>query len=165
MKAIDMTGKRFNRLTVIGRGANSSQGKAMWICECDCGNIVTVCGCNLRNSHTQSCGCLQCEQTSKASRTHGMTRTRIYHVWKQMRQRCLNPNHRRFGDWGGRGITICQEWQDSFEAFYDHVSQLPHFDEARYSLDRKNNDGNYEPGNVRWASPKEQSNNRRRKVS
>ena len=162
MKAIDLTGKRFNRLTVLERTANNSHGRAMWVCRCDCGNIVTVWGGNLRNGHTQSCGCLQREHASKASRLHGMTKTRIYSVWKQMRQRCLNPNHKRFNDWGGRGITVCREWQDSFEAFYDHVSQLPNFGESGYSLDRINNNGNYEPGNVRWATRKEQRHNRRK---
>jgi hypothetical protein len=94
-----------------------------------------------------------------------MAKTRIYHVWKQMRQRCLNPNHQRYRDWGGRGIKVHEEWKNSFEAFYAYVSQLPHFGEKGYSLDRINNDGNYEPGNVRWSTAKGQSNNRRRKVS
>lgn len=165
MRLYDMTGKTYNRLTVIERKPNDKQGGAMWLCQCDCGNKLVVSGKNIRNNHTQSCGCLQREQASKAARIHGMTMTRIHNTWKQMRQRCLNPHHRRFEDWGGRGITVCQEWQESFEAFYDHVAQLPHFGEKGYSLDRMDNDGNYEPGNVRWATKAEQANNRRKRVS
>ena len=79
-----------------------------------------------------------------------------------MKDRCFNERNKRFFDWGGRGITVCDEWKNSFQAFYDHVSQLPHFGEEGYSIDRINNDENYEPGNVRWATVKEQNNNKRK---
>ena len=87
--------------------------------------------------------------------------SKINGVWKDMKKRCFNTNCKAFEDYGGRGITVCQEWQDSFETFYGYVSQLPHFGEPGYSLDRINNDGNYEPGNVKWSTCKEQNNNRR----
>lgn len=101
--------------------------------------------------------------TSKALKTHGMRHTKIYHVWQSMKDRCNNSKNKRYVDWGARGIRVCDEWQDSFQKFYDHVSQLPHFAEEGYSLDRINNDGNYEPGNVRWATAKEQNQNQRKK--
>ena len=93
--------------------------------------------------------------------THGFKGTNIYNTWCNMKQRCNNKNYFQYEYYGGRGITVCDEWQNSFEAFYEHVSQLPHYGEEGYSLDRINNDGNYEPGNVRWATRKEQMNNRR----
>ena len=164
MKPLDMTGHKVNRLTVLSREPNAKDGSAMWLCRCDCGNLFVANGKNIRNNHTQSCGCLQRERSSESSVTHGKTRTRLHNVWKTMRQRCTNPNRRNFKNYGGRGICVCEEW-DSYEAFYDHVSQLPHFGEPGYSIDRINNDGNYEPGNVRWATASEQQRNKRRKVT
>lgn len=158
----DITGQKFNRLLVVSRAENSPNGKAIWFCKCDCGNTLKVCGCNLRNGHTQSCGCLQSERTAEASTIHGKAHTKIHSVWKAMKRRCTDPKNQDYHSYGGRGITVCQEWQDSFQAFHDHVSRLPHFGEKGYSLDRKNNNGNYEPGNVRWATAKEQANNSRR---
>ena len=164
-KLKDITGQKFNRLLVISRVENAKSGKAMWLCKCDCGNQLKVWGSNLRNGHTQSCGCLQIERTVKASVVHGKAHTSIHNVWKAMKRRCTDPKDQYFHCYGGRGITVCQEWQDSFQAFYDHVSQLPHFGEAGRSIDRINNDGNYEPGNVRWATAKEQANNKRKRGS
>ena len=164
MKPLDMTGQKFNRLTVLSREPNDKHGKAMWLCRCDCGNLLVVCGCNIRNNHTQSCGCLQRERTSEVAVLHGKAHTRLHNVWKSMRQRCTNPNSRNFKNYGGRGIRVCDEW-DSFDSFYDHVSQLPYFGEKGRSIDRINNDGNYEPGNVRWATTVEQEHNKRRKVT
>lgn len=157
----DITGQKFNRLLVVSRAENSKSGKASWNCKCDCGNMVVVWGSNLRNGHTQSCGCLQRERTSEASTTHGKTHTKIHTVWKTMKQRCFCKNHHKFKDYGGRGITVCDEWKNDFQAFYDYVSELPHFGEEGYSIDRINNDGNYEPGNVKWSTLKEQARNRR----
>ena len=160
----DLTGQKFNRLTVISREPNDKRGQAMWLCQCECGNYVVVKGSNIRNNHTQSCGCLQKEKTIEASTKHGKARSKPHIVWKGMIQRCFNPKHTGFENWGGRGVTVCDEWKNDFQVFYDYVSQLPHFGEKGYSLDRINNDGNYEPGNVRWATPKEQANNRRKKA-
>lgn len=165
MKPLDMTGRKFNRLTVLSREPNAKDGSAMWLCRCDCGNLFVAYGKNIRNNHTQSCGCFQRERSSEASVIHGKTRTTLHNVWKTMKQRCTNPNNQKYKDYGGRGITVCEEWLNSFEAFSDYVSQLPHFGEKGRSIDRIDVNGNYEPGNVRWATASEQQQNKRRKVT
>ena len=95
-------------------------------------------------------------------RTHGMEGTKIYYIWQAMKKRCGNPNCENYRNYGGRGIAVCDEWKNNFQAFYDYVSQLPHFGEEGYSLDRINNDGNYEPDNVKWSTRLEQRHNQRR---
>lgn len=165
MKALDLTGQRFGRLTAIKKTGTyispSGAKKIQWLCKCDCGAEIVAIAADLRSGHTNSCGCYQKERTSEASKTHGMRYTAIYHVWSAMKDRCGNPRNKRYEDWGGRGITVCDEWKNDFQAFYDYVSKLPHFGEAGYSLDRINNDGNYEPNNVRWATRIEQNSNKR----
>ena len=116
---------------------------------------------DLRRGHTKSCGCLRTQWLAEASTTHGLKHSSLYSHWSDMKNRCNNPRYKRFADWGGRGITVCDEWQKDFMAFYDHVTSLPHCGEKSYTLDRINNDGNYEPGNVRWATRYEQNMNRR----
>lgn len=168
----DLTGQKFGRLTVIERADSTKHGAARWLCKCDCGNDTVVIGDELRKGATRSCGCLAKETTSSRmkgctpyNKTHGKTGTLIYKEWSEMKRRCNNKNDKSYHNYGGRGISVCDIWQNSFEAFYDNVSKLPHFGEQGYSLDRINNDGNYEPNNVRWATAKEQANNRRRKTS
>lgn len=162
MKLIDLTGERFGRLLVVERAENHGKLPAWW-CICECGETVKVLGCNLRTGHTKSCGCVRKEVTAKRSITHGMSYDPVFGLWNTMCQRCSNPNNQKYFNYGGRGISVCEEWANSFKAFYDYVSKLPHFGEKSYSLDRINNDGNYEPGNVRWATPVEQANNRRQR--
>lgn len=94
-------------------------------------------------------------------KTHGMSQSPIYRKWHDMKTRCYYSGNISYKNYGGRGITVCEEWRNSFQAFYDYVSQLPHYGEPGYSLDRIDNDGNYEPGNVRWATKLMQMNNRR----
>ena len=167
MRGIDITGQRFGRLVAMRKTDERRDGCVVWECRCDCGKTSFVRStCLLRGTST-SCGCKAREsasaiaKTGKNRRTHGQNRTKTHVLWQHMKQRCFNPNISSFKDYGGRGISVCNEWRNSFQAFFDYVSKLPHFDEPGYSLDRINNDGNYEPGNVRWATRTEQNNNRR----
>ena len=157
---MDLVGQRFERLTVIERTENKGS-KAAWKCKCDCGGFTVAVSHDLISGHTKSCGCFQREQTSKASIKHGKRHIRLYSIWLSMKDRCFNPKNKRFCDWGGRGITVCDEWKNNFQSFYDYVSVLPHYNENGYSLDRINNDGNYEPGNVKWSTASEQNKNKR----
>lgn len=162
MKLDDLTGKTFGKLTAIGRGEDkifpSGQTGRTWVCKCQCGKEITVLARNLKSGNTKSCGCYALEFRTK----HDKWGTKVYKVWDNMRSRCLNPNSTGYKNWGGRGITIYEEWINSFDRFYEYVSKLPHFGEQGYSFDRINVNGNYEPGNVRWATYKEQTENRRK---
>lgn len=166
---IDMTGNRYGRLVVLERNGSVNGGQAKWLCQCDCGKQTTVRGQLLRNGHTQSCGCLasekKAERIAKRNRTHGGTYTRLYPIWHSMNQRCCEPTHKFYKDYGGRGITVCDEWRNSFEAFRDWA-MANGYDETvqrgQCTLDRIDNDGNYEPSNCRWVSMKVQATNRRR---
>lgn len=160
--AKDLTGQRFGRLVVLGPIGHDSGGKIMWECLCDCQNIVVVQGGNLRQKFTQSCGCLHKNMMSRKFKTHGMAGSPLYRIWQNIIERCFKPTNESYKNYGGRGITICDEWRHDFQAFYDHVSKLEHYGENGYSIDRINNlTGNYEPGNLRFATATEQSRNRR----
>lgn len=154
-KASDLTGQRFGRLVVLKRDLSYKKA-AYWICRCDCGNEATVQSCHLRSGATKSCGCLHMENAYKTTwEKHGDYKTRLYHIWIAMKGRCFNKKNKRYG---GRGITVCPEWSESFEAFRDWALANGYRDNL--TLDRKDNDGNYEPSNCRWATQKEQQNNR-----
>lgn len=159
---IDLTGQKFGRLTVIKK-AERKKGctNALWLCLCDCGRLTIVRSTSLRKGESQSCGCYRSEYWKGKMTSHGKSTSSIAHTWYEMKARCMRASHHAFKNYGGRGIKVCDEWQNDFQAFYDHVSALPHFGEEGYSLDRINNNSNYEPGNVRWATAKEQANNRR----
>ena len=161
----DLTGKTFGKLTVIERAANkvypSGQTRLMWYCKCKCGNTVIVLGQCLVNGHSRSCGCSTGDFIRQQKNKHKKSKTKIYRIWQAMKRRCYNPNSINYSDYGSRGIEVCERWKDSFEAFYDDVSKLAHYGEKGYTLNRIDNDGNYDLGNVEWSTDKEQANNRR----
>lgn len=157
----NLVGKRFGRLTVIEFAGLDKDSRALWKCQCDCGNECVRSSKHLSRGEIKSCGCLKSEVTIARSTIHEMCYTKIYRTWRGMLNRCNDQNNSAYG---GRGIKVCDEWQQDFIAFYNHVSKLEHFGEKGYSLDRINFNGNYEPGNLRWATTKEQARNKRTNV-
>lgn len=155
--AKDLTGQVFGRLTVIGYVGQNKHRNLRWLCACLCGNIIPVDSGNLHKGNTKSCGCLHREQLRKRSTVHGMTGTQAYYSWYDMIRRCENPQYSRYKNWGGRGITVSEEFHD-FQVWYNHIGPWPG---PGYSQDRIDNEGNYEYGNIRWATAKEQANNQR----
>ena len=162
-KLIDLLGQKFGRLLVLKRAENHGR-ETYWKCRCDCGNIKEINGAKLKNGHTKSCGCLSKETTSEIFKTHGMSSTRLYRIYKKMYRRCYKPKTKWFENYGGRGITICQEWlgEQGFENFAKWSMKNGYADNL--SIDRKDNDKGYSPDNCRWASAKEQANNTRSTV-
>ncbi len=159
-----LTGRRFDRLLVreevIERRTKSHR---YYRCECDCGGVSVVAQAHLRSGHTTSCGCRMIETSGLVNRRHGRASYKRgiateYRIWQNMLTRCGNPKATNYKDYGGRGITVCRQWAESFIAFLRDVGSRP---SMAYSLDRINNDGNYEPGNVRWATQIQQQNNKR----
>lgn len=153
---IDMTGRTVGRLTVLGRVANSPSGAVRWLCRCLCGNTSVAMGAALRSRHTASCGCIQREAVTKHG--HAAINSTEYRSWRSMKDRCLNPSCPKYHLYGGRGVTVCERWVESFETFLDDMGPKPG---PGYSIDRIDSDGNYEPGNCRWATYLEQRHNRR----
>ena len=161
MKALDLRGQRFTRLAVVGESGTDGTCR-LWMCLCDCGVSRVVKSIHLRSGNTKSCGCLQRDVVSKRNHRHGLaersSKHRLYGTWKTMTQRCHNPHNRDFHLYGGRGITVCGRWRESFANFVADVGEKP---SLVHSLDRKDNEGGYGPENFRWATPKEQASNRR----
>jgi len=148
-KTIDLTGLKFGKWTVMEKDSAASNGTLMWLCKCECGTIKKVRGTTLRNGESVSCGCswrfnIECE--------------RIHYVWEHMKQRCYNPKNTRYKHYGGRGITICQEWLDDFMNFYNWSIDNGYKEDL--TIDRINVNGNYEPSNCRWITNKEQQSNK-----
>ena len=131
----------------------------MWLCCCDCGSSVVVVSGNLRSGNTISCGCVSKELSIKRNTTHGRCGTRLYTEWLCMKHRCYNQKNKSFVYYGGRGITVCDEWKNDFQAFYDWAMQNGYTDNL--TIDRKDVNGNYEPSNCRWITTQEQMNNKR----
>lgn len=159
--AKNLYGQQFGRFVALGPVGRTIHGSIIWRCQCECGSVRDVDGQSLRKGLSQSCGCLQREMTSKLGKSnasHGMVGSPEWKAWASMRGRCSNPNYRSYKNYGGRGIKVCDRWIDSFEAFFADMGRRP---SAKHSLDRINNEGNYEPGNCRWATTKEQALNKR----
>lgn len=159
-KTIDLTGQVFGRLTVICRHPHTGKNtNALWECVCLCGNTTVVRGADLRSpgSGIKSCGCLSREKTELRNLTHGKSKLPEYVIWKGMKTRCLNSKNKSFPRYGGRGITVCNEWLVSFPDFYKHLGPRP---SPKHSLERIDNNAGYFPGNVKWSTVKEQSNNK-----
>jgi len=166
-EAIDLVGERFGRLVVLERAEDhickgGKDRKRRWKCICDCGNITYATTMDLRKGDTTSCGCRRQEtldEFTNRHKTHGMTNTRIYGIWKAMRARCTQPNYPQYHRYGGRGISICQEWLDDFMAFYEWAINNGYADDL--SIDRIDVNGNYCPENCRWVTNDIQQNNKR----
>lgn len=168
MRMNDLTGQKFGRWTVLRRGPNNTLKHTVWECQCDCGTFKFVVGIVLTSGRSKSCGCYRVER----GRIHGSTiqlrhgeasvdstgrkMTPTYAAWASMKSRCNNPNHSNYKRYGARGIRVCDRWNESYEAFLEDVGERP---TPEHSLDRIDNDGNYEPGNVRWATAEEQNRN------
>lgn len=155
-RVIDLSGMVFTRLTVL-RFCRTEDNYSAWLCQCSCGNTIVVKGCFLRSKNCQSCGCLHHDSIT----THGMTKSPEYVAWRAMKFRCYREKDASYRYYGARGITVCDRWKCSFENWLLDVGKRP---SPLYTFGRKNNDGNYEPGNCAWELGEEQGNNRRNNI-
>lgn len=158
MRSQDLVGKTFGRWTVQESAGSTKSGKGTWLCKCECGTLSIVYGNNLIQQLSRSCGCSR----KGINRRHGQTKGYLHNTWITIRRRCRDTKHPSFKNYGGRGIKVCDEWQNSYEAFRDYMLSECGERPEGYSIDRIDNDGDYEPGNVKWSSRSEQARNQRR---
>lgn len=158
----DLTGQTFGKLTALSENGRHENGRILWECLCECGKTVNIANNNLHSGNTKSCGCLKKEASVERGKesltTHGLSNTPEYSAWKNIIQRCNNPKDQAYSNYGARGIKICERWNDSFINFYTDLGPRP---TVEHSVDRIDNNGNYEIGNCKWSTTEEQCNNKR----
>lgn len=158
-RRIDLTGRRFGQWLVMQKNGKDKRGKnAVWLCQCNCGKIANVPTGRLTGGHSKGCGCTR---NRRGKLTHGLSHHRLYIIWANMKQRCNNPNAHEYENYGGRGITVCKEWETDFVSFYNWATNNGYDDNL--TIDRINNEKGYSPDNCRWATKEQQYANMRQK--